>query len=90
TDKNLNSIWRAACEAAKVKQIKLYNAVRHSLGCQLLDEGVEMDIVRQQLGHTRPEMTMRYAKRSQAKLTKMLEKRRAMVVDVASRLQVTN
>ena len=88
TDKNLNFIWRVACEAAKIKKIKLYNAVRHSLGCQLLDEGVEMDIVRQQLGHTRPEMTMRYAKRSQAKLTTMLEKRRAQIFDFASHLQV--
>jgi len=90
TDKNLNFIWRDACEAANIKRIKLYNAVRHSLGCQLLDEGVEMDIVRQQLGHARPEMTMRYAKRSQAKLTILLEKRRATVVDFASHLQVVN
>ena len=90
TDKNLNAIWHNACETAKIKRIKLYNAVRHSLGCQLLDEGVEMDIVRQQLGHSRPEMTMRYAKRSQAKLTNLLENRRAVIVDLASRLQVTN
>jgi hypothetical protein len=43
-----------------------------------------MDIFRQQLGHTRPEMTMRYTKRSQAKLTNLLENRRASVVDFAS------
>ena len=90
TDKNLNFIWHNACETANIKRIKLYNAVRHSLGCQLLDEGVEMDIVRQQLGHSRPEMTMRYAKRSQAKLTNLLENRRALIVDLASHLQVTN
>jgi hypothetical protein len=33
---------------------------------------------------------MRYAKRSQAKLTTLLEKRRATVVDFASHLQVEN
>jgi integrase len=36
TDKNLNAIWSAGCKEAGIEKIKLYNAVRHSLGCQIL------------------------------------------------------
>lgn len=56
TNKNLNAIWRAACEKAGIR-IKLYNADRHSLGCQLLDEGKDLSFVQEVLGHRRQEMT---------------------------------
>ena len=79
TSKNLNKIWHEACSKVGIK-IKMYNAFRHSLGCQLLDQGEDMDLVRQQLGHTKVEMTRRYAKRSASKLTDALSKRRAKVV----------
>lgn len=79
TNKNLNAIWHEAEEKTGIK-IKLYNAVRHSLGCQLLDLGYEMDLVRQLLGHTKTEMTMRYAERSNPTITRALEGRRARVV----------
>jgi integrase len=75
TDKNLNEIWHSACEAAGI-HIKLYNAFRHSLGCQLLDLGYDMDLVRQQLGHKNATMTKRYARRSNPVLAKALENRR--------------
>ncbi len=81
TSKNLNEIWHKACEEAKIK-IKMYNGFRHSLGCQLLDQGEDMDLVRQQLGHTKIEMTQRYAKRSISKLTDALNKRRDNVVPI--------
>jgi integrase len=80
TDKNLNAIWKAACLEAEIEPIKLYNAVRHSLGCQMLDMGIEFDIVQNQLGHTDPRMTRRYATRSQVKMMEALIKRRATVV----------
>lgn len=79
TNKNLNLIWRTACKKVGIK-IKLYNAVRHSLGCQLLDEGVEMDIVRQQLRHTNTNMTQRYAKRTNKRVTDILDGRRSSVI----------
>ncbi|MFC1552021.1 tyrosine-type recombinase/integrase [Candidatus Latescibacterota bacterium] len=79
TSKDLNKIWHEACEKAGIK-IKLYNGVRHSLGCQLLDMGYDMDLVRQQLGHTKIEMTQRYAKRSNKILGEALESRRKNVV----------
>ena len=71
-----------ACEKTGVKKIKLYNAVRHSLGCQLLDKGFEFDKVQKVPGHTRPEVTKRYAKRSNESVTQILIDRRAKIVDL--------
>ena len=75
TNKNLNAIWRKASEKAGIK-IKLYNAIRHSLGCQLLDEGHDLSLVQEVLGHKRPEMTRRYAKRTAKKIGQVLSMRR--------------
>ena len=90
TDKNLNAIWSEACKKAGIKKVKLYNAIRHSLGCQLLDKGFEFDKVQKVLGHTRPEMTKRYAKRSNESITQMLIDRRAEIVDFRGHLEVKN
>lgn len=79
TNKNLNKIWRTACKNAGIEKIKMYNAFQHSLGCQLLDQGEDLDLVREQLGHTKMEMTRRYAKRSPSKLSDALDKRRKVV-----------
>lgn len=78
TSKNLNAIWHEACRKAGI-EIKLYNAVRHSLGCQMLDQGAELELVRDILGHTRSEMTRRYAKRSSEVVTQALIDRRKIV-----------
>jgi integrase len=72
TWKMLTGIWRKASKQAGIK-INLYNGFRHSLGCQLMDQGVELEMVRDILGHTSTEMTRRYAKRSSAIMTKILE-----------------
>lgn len=88
TDKNLNALWSEACEKTGVKKIKLYNAIRHSLGCQLLDKGFEFDKVQKVLGHARPEMTKRYAKRSNESITQMLIDRRAQVVEFRGHSEV--
>lgn len=79
TNKNLNTIWKAACKKTGI-DIKLYNAVRHSLGCQLLDMGVEMDIIRQQMRHTNSKMTQRYAQRSNTRVTDHLNRRRSTIL----------
>jgi integrase len=88
TGKHMNKLWHPACEKAGVK-IKMQNAFRHSLGCQLLDQGEDMDLVREQLGHTQIKMTMRYAKRKTATRLSALEKRRK-IIDLASKRPVTN
>lgn len=79
TNKNLNQIWHKACKKVGIK-IKLYNGVRHSLGCQLLDRGEDMDLVRQQLRHSGSKMTQRYAKRSNNIVTDALNRRRSAVI----------
>jgi len=81
TSKNLNKIWHDASSKVGIK-IKMYNAFRHSLGCQLLDQGEDLDLVRQQLGHTKSEMTRRYAKRSVSRLTEALNRRRQKIIPV--------
>lgn len=81
TSKNLNKIWHDACKKVGIK-IKMYNGVRHSLGCQLLDMGCDLALVQDQLGHTKPEMTRRYAKRSPQGLADALEARRWKVINI--------
>ena len=77
TSKNLNKIWKDACSKVGIK-IKMYNGFRHSLGCQLLDQGNDLALVQDMLGHTKPEMTRRYAKRSPQGLADALEARRVL------------
>ena len=45
-------------ECARIANSKPCNAVGHSLGCQLLDEGKELELVRDLLRHTRSDMTL--------------------------------
>ncbi|MFC1551906.1 tyrosine-type recombinase/integrase [Candidatus Latescibacterota bacterium] len=78
TSFNLNEIWRKACEETGIK-IKLYNGVRHSLGCQMVEMGAPLDVVRDQLGHQTSEMTRRYAKGSINVRKNYLEKRGKVV-----------
>lgn len=75
TNKNLNRIWRRAGKASGIK-IKLYNAVRHSLGCQLLDEGQDLSLVQEILGHKSQQMTRRYARRTAKRIGQILTMRR--------------
>lgn len=78
-NRDLNRIWHAAEKVVGIK-IKMYNAIRHSLGCQMLDNGEDIDIVRQIYGHTRLKTTRRYARRSNPAVTAALERRRGNVV----------
>jgi integrase len=78
TARGLNKIWREACNISGIK-IELYNAIRHSLGCQLLDEGQPLELVRDVLGHTSTNITRRYAKRNPAQIQNALENRGKVV-----------
>ncbi len=75
--KDVNKIWKQACEKASIS-IKLYNGTRHSLGCQLLDLGNDIYAVSQQLGHKKIESAKRYAERSSKKLEEILISRRVV------------
>ena len=72
TWKSMTKKWKNACRKAEI-DINLYNGIRHSLGCQLMDEGVEMEMVRDILGHTTSTMTRKYAQRSEIRITNVLE-----------------
>ena len=80
--RQLSRIFHAARKRFNLPYIKMYNAFRHSLGCQLLDQGEDIDLVRQQLGHSKIEMTQRYAKRNNVKLTDALNRRRGNIVSL--------
>lgn len=78
TAKDLNKLWHTACTAVGIK-IKLQNALRHSLGCQLLDEGQPLELIRDILGHTSTNVTRRYARRNPVQIKTALEKRGAVI-----------
>lgn len=72
--KALNRIFRDACEATGIK-IGLYEAVRHSLGCQLADAGYAIDFIQDIYKHTSIKTTRRYAKRQRTMIGEALENR---------------
>lgn len=72
TWKSLTKRWKTACKHSGVS-INLYNGIRHSLGGQLMDEGIDLEMVRDILGHTSTNMTRRYAKRASHIMTNILE-----------------
>jgi integrase len=72
TWKVMTKLWKKACATTGIT-INLNNGIRHSLGGQLLDQGVELEAVRDAYGHTSTQTTRRYAKRSQRRITDILE-----------------
>ncbi len=87
-NKILNRIWSNACETLGIK-IGLYEAVRHSLGCQLADEGYSIDFIQDVYKHTSIRTTRRYAKRQRGMISKALENR-GKVVEFRSSLEGGN
>jgi integrase len=73
-ERKMRDIWKAACEVAGIK-INQKNAIRHSLGCQLLDNGVDLEMVRDIYGHTSTDMTRKYVKRTPTRMLEALENR---------------
>lgn len=72
--KSLNRIWREATGGNGIT-IGLYEAVRHSLGCQLADAGYSIDFIQDVYKHTSIKTTRRYAKRQRAIIGEALENR---------------
>ncbi len=61
SDRRLNQIWHRARKKAGIPHIKLYNATRHSIASQAVNEGISLDLVSKALGHSTVEMTKKYA-----------------------------
>jgi len=57
----LNLIWNRANKASRIARMNLYNAMRHSFGCQRLNEGFSLDEIRRVYSHTTSKTTERYA-----------------------------
>ena len=77
-NKKLNQIWRDACGIVGV-EIGLYEAVRHSLGCQLADAGYSLDFIQDIYKHTSIKTTRRYAKRNRSMISDALENRGTVI-----------
>lgn len=72
--KALNRIWKEATGRSSI-EIGLYEAVRHSLGCQLADAGYGIDFIQDVYKHTSIKTTRRYAKRQRTMIGEALEAR---------------
>ncbi len=83
-ERKMRDIWKAACDSVGIK-IDQRKAIRHSLGCQLLDDGVDLEMVRDIYGHTSTDMTRKYVKRTPRRVLEALENR-GRVVDFTARL----
>lgn len=57
----LNSTWKKALREAGVRDIQLKNATRHSRASQLLNAGMNLDMVAKFLTHTNTAHTKKYA-----------------------------
>jgi integrase len=78
-ERKMREIWTAACDKVGIK-INQKNAIRHSLGCQLLDTGkVDLEMVRDIYGHTSTDMTRKYVTRTPARMLEALESRGQLV-----------
>ena len=84
TTTRLERIWRAASKQANKKYgtpiVNLYNGLKHSFGCQRLDEGFTMDEVREVMGHTDSSTTRRYAEYSNRGLGKVMTGAQAKLI----------
>ncbi len=59
--RDINNLWNRAVRKAGVKPIRLYQAVRHSFACELVNLGAEKNRVLLLLRHLDPRMIERYA-----------------------------
>jgi integrase len=56
----VNRLWNNACDKAKI-EIKLYQATRHSVASMASTSGVDINIIKEVLGHTDIRTTQKYA-----------------------------
>jgi integrase len=79
-ERKMREIWKTACHTTGIKIIQK-NAMRHSLGCQLLDEGVDLKTVSDIYGHSTMDMTKKYVRRIPHRILDALENR-GKVIDL--------
>jgi integrase len=70
---DIGKIWNRACDEAGVNRVCLYQGTRHSWASQKASAGESLRIIGRVLGHSKPEITERYAKISMDGLKGILE-----------------
>ncbi len=54
--------WKRSKEKVGIKdKLRLYDGTRHSVASQAVNRGVDLNLIGKVLGHTKTEMTNRYA-----------------------------
>lgn len=61
TSEGLRRLWHKASGKAGLSHITLYNATRHSIASQAVNQGIDLALVSKALGHSSLEMTKKYA-----------------------------
>jgi len=76
TTTRLERIWRVASRKANKKYgtkiVNLYNGLKHSFGVQRLDEGFNLDEIKEVMGHADSQTTRRYAEYSNRRRGKVM------------------
>jgi integrase len=76
TNRMLRFIWdsanRKAHEKYEVPIINLYNGLKHSFGCQRLNDGFTMDEIKAVMGHTTKRTTERYSRYKTDSLSRVM------------------
>lgn len=75
TPKSIYNVWMEARNKTGFPDVTLYEAMKHSWGCQSLERGHSIDEVADIFGHTDTYTTRLYAKRSPAATRDILEGR---------------
>jgi len=72
----LERVWDLANKQATDKygtpRINLYNGLKHSLGCQRINQGFTREAIKQLMGHTTDRTSERYAQYSKASLADVM------------------
>ena len=70
---NINSSWEAICDAADLENFRFHD-LRHTFASRLVMVGVDLNTVRELLGHSDIRMTLRYAHLAPDKLAEAVGK----------------
>ena len=79
--RQMERIWNNACRKAGI-EINLYNGLKHSFGCQRLNQGFTLHQIKQIMGHVDTKTTERYAKYAAWSLAQVMDGR---VVELKTR-----
>ena len=69
---NVKRSWEGVLEAAQIENFRFHD-LRHDFASQLVMQGVDLNTVRELLGHADMKMTLRYAHLSQESKLRAVE-----------------